>query len=355
MTKRSSNIVLRLVVAVVSLVTLVALIDGVIRLAKIETFFQNRFFILNRALDYPDIFKKDHNLFWRFRPDRTVSSKFFIGRTYRINSLGLHGPEIEKHANRPRILGLGNSCTFGWGVAYETGYLRQLETMLTGEYEVINGAIPGYTSLQGKRFYESDLRSLGPDIVLILFAFNDHWAAASQIADKDQQPPPQFLLDIQNNLSRLHTYRLMKKLLLVMIEQDRDSLFDRSAPVYRVGPDDFRDNIESLCQRIRDDGARPILLTSPIPLLATYYPPGHRSPLHSFHEKYNRIIREIASISNIKMVDLAVEFDRHTGLFDDPLVDAIHFNARGHHVAARIIHEHLTSVGRNVEIKEKLD
>ena len=58
--------------------------------------------------------------------------------------------------------------------------------MLGGKYEVINAGIPGYTSLQGERFLKSDLLKLEPDIVPIMFAWNDHWAAASGIADKDQ-------------------------------------------------------------------------------------------------------------------------------------------------------------------------
>jgi len=337
------KIATRLILPLVSLLLFLVIVEFGLRLAGVDTFFQNRFFVLNRALDYPDIFKKDHNLFWRFRPNRTISSKFFIGRTYHINSLGLNGQEVDPIKKKKRLLALGNSCTFGWGVAYENGYVTRLRKLLGESYEVINGAVPGYSSLQGLRFYRSDLYRLRPDIVLILFAFNDHWAAASQIADKDQKLPPQFILDIQNNLARLHTYRLMKKLILSTMEKNPDSLFDRTKPVYRVGPEDFRKNLTALCRAIRSNGARPILLTSPIPSLQLYYPPGYHSGLHRFHARYNTIIREVAVAEGAGLVDLAVEFDKYDNLFDDPLVDAIHFNKRGHKLAAELIYKYLVS------------
>ncbi len=338
------SLLVRLSAAVLSIIVFVAIAEAVVRIAGFDPFFQNRFFVLNRALDYPEIFRKDHDLFWRMRPNRTVTSSFFIGRTYRTNELGLHNPEITPKGDRRRVVALGNSCTFGWGVATENGYVRRLEELLGPHYQVINAAVPGYTSLQGKRFYASDIRKLAPDIVTILFAFNDHWAAAKEIADKDQEMPPQWLLDIQNTLGDLHTYRLLKKLLLSTMEPPMDSLFDRKAPVYRVGPEDFRENLLELCRSITADNARPILLTSPIPDLKTYFPPGHKSGLHTFHERYNEIIRAVAAEGGYGLVDLARAFEGRAGLFDDPAVDPTHFNDYGHRLAAELIAAHLTDI-----------
>jgi lysophospholipase L1-like esterase len=312
-----------------------------VRLLHVDTYFQNRFFVLNRALDYPDVFKKDRDLFWRFRPDQVVTSKFFEGKTYRINSLGLRGDEINPIKTKKRIIALGNSCTFGWRVSDQETYAKLLEALLNGEYEVINAGIPGYTSLQGKRFFEKELVDLQPDIVLILFAWNDHWAAANQIADKDQQFPPQIIITCQNILSQFHFYRLLKKLLLSEVEKPPDSLFDRQAPVYRVGLDDFKENLKQICRMARSVGATPILLTSSIPSLTTYYPPGSRSPMHRYHEKYNQVIRDLSTSENIDLVDLAREFDRYNDLYDDAPNDPIHFNARGHSIAAELIAKYI--------------
>jgi lysophospholipase L1-like esterase len=327
----------RLAAAIVSLLVLLTVLELTVRWFGIDTYFQNRFFVLNRALDYPEVFLKDRDLFWRLRPNQVVTSRFFEGKTYRINSQGLRGEEVSPVKVKKRILALGNSCTFGWGVTYEQTYAEQLERLMGGEYEVINAGIPGYTSLQARRFFEKKLSHLEPDIVLIMFAWNDHWAAANQIPDKDQQFPPQLIITCQNFLSRFHTYRLLKKFLLSAIETNPDSLFDRRGLVYRVGLEDFRENLLAICRLALQRGATPILLTSPIPSLTTYYPPGVRSPMHRYHEKYNQVVRELCESEGIDIINLAVEFDRHDDLYDDAPRDPIHFNARGHRVAAEFI------------------
>ncbi len=328
---------LRLVAAGAAIVIFVLVVELALRLAGVEPYFQNRFFTLNRALDYPDVFLRDRTLFWRFQPDRMVTSKYFEGKTYRINTLGLRGDDIPLNKTKKRIITLGNSCTFGWGLSDDSIYPTGLEKNLDSRYEVINGGIPGYTSYQGRRFFESDLVRLKPDIVTFMFSWNDHWAAASQIADKDQQFPPEVIIDLQNFFARFQFYRLIKKVLLSAVETSPDSTFDRQNIVYRVGVEDYAFNMKALCDRAREVGAIPILLTSPIPDLAKYYPPGVRSPLHAYHEKYNQAVRNLAESQNIALVDLAQEFDREENLWDDAPRDPIHFNARGHALAARLI------------------
>ena len=347
MPRKKYSILFRLAAALAAVLIFFVTVEVILRLAGADDYFQNRFFIVNRALDYPEIFKRDRDLFWRFRPDRTVTSKFFEGKTYRINSHGLRGDEIPAEKTVRRIITLGNSCTFGWGVPLEQTYAVQLEKNLGGQYEVINGAVPGYSSFQGKKFLESGLLKLKPDIVTVMFAWNDHWAAASQIADKDQEFPPPIILETQNFLARFHFYRLLKKTLLSAVEKNPDSIFDRGNIVYRVGLDDFGLNLKTICERAREAGAIPILLTSPIPSLEKYYPPGARSPLHAFHDKYNRAIRNAAAACDIDLVDLAREFDNYDNLWDDAPRDPIHFNARGHELAARLIDDYIE---KNIEL-----
>ncbi|MFZ5981588.1 MAG: SGNH/GDSL hydrolase family protein [Candidatus Zixiibacteriota bacterium] len=335
------SLTVRLAAAVTALIIFVALAEIVLRAGQVDDYFQNRFFVLNRALDYPDVFRRDHDLFWRFHPDRTITSRFFQGRTYHINKLGLRGSDIATTKTAPRLITLGNSCTFGWGVPPDETYPRQLEKALGGRYEVINGAIPGYSSYQGKKFFEHDLLKLQPDIVTVLFAWNDHWAAAAQIPDKDQQLPPEIILGLQNFFSRFHFYRFLKKTLLSAVETDPDSTFDRSHIVYRVGLEDYKENLKEICSFARERGAVPILLTSPIPALEKYYSAGARSSMHAFHERYNEIVRAIAAEDSVALVDLAREFDRYDSLWDDAVNDPIHFNARGHDLAAQLIADYI--------------
>ena len=99
----------RIIFSLVIFLVFLVVVELAVRFGGVDTYYQNRLFVLNRALDYPDVFEKDHDLFWRFRKYRVVTSKFFEGKTYRINSFGLRGDEITDVKNKKRILFLGNS------------------------------------------------------------------------------------------------------------------------------------------------------------------------------------------------------------------------------------------------------
>ena len=335
---------IRVVFAFVSVVLFVALSEAVVRVARMDTYFQNRFFILNRALDYPEVFKKDRVLFWRLREGQTATSEFFEGRTYRINSLGLRGDEVGPTNAARRVLTLGNSCTFGWGVPYQSTFSARLEENLGGAYEVINAGIPGYSSFQGRRFFERELVHLKPDVVVIMFGWNDHWAAASGIPDKEQRFPPEMVLKFHNELSRLHSYRLLKKLLLSLLEKDPDSLFDRAAPVYRVGFDDFRANLHAICETVQRTGAIPILVTSPAPALPADNRDVWWAPAVRYHARYNEVVRELARSARVVLVDAGRASEQREGLYDDAFLDFIHFNASGHELVATLLTRAIVTV-----------
>ncbi len=331
-----------------SIPAFIILTQIIFTIIPVNTYFENRFFVVNRSLDYPEVFKKDHDLFWRFRPSIDISSKFFEGKRYRIDSYGLRGDEIPPKSNKIRIIALGNSCTFGWGMADSDTYEKQLEGMVNGDtslpqVEVINAGIPGYSSFQGRRFYVSDISRLKPDIVLIMFAWNDQWAAADNIPDNMQKLPPQSILNIQNSVSRLQIYRLIKKLLLSSIEKPLDSVLNKKSPVYRVSFVDFYDNLNVIVNYARSEKTKPILLTSPIPALDKYYPSGRVSPMHKFHDYYNMQTRLLSRNAQIPVIDIAREFDNFNNLYDNAPQDPIHFNAAGHRVVAEAIYNYLKS------------
>ncbi|MEN8158693.1 MAG: SGNH/GDSL hydrolase family protein [Myxococcota bacterium] len=100
--------------------------------------------------------------------------------TYRINQLGFRGREatLEKPDGQLRVVGLGDSFTFGVGVRLDDTFLAVLETRLReagGPHpvEVMNlGVMGSDTSHQVNLLRHLGLR-LAPDLVVLCFFLND--------------------------------------------------------------------------------------------------------------------------------------------------------------------------------------
>jgi len=105
--------------------------------------------------------------------------------TVRINSRGYRGPEYAWDAPaRFRILGLGDSFAFGFGVKEEDTYLARLERALAaGRVEVINAGLAGMGPDNEARLLAADGPRLRPDLVLVgFFVGNDLIDAATGVA-----------------------------------------------------------------------------------------------------------------------------------------------------------------------------
>jgi hypothetical protein len=95
------------------------------------------------------------------------------------NSQGLRDREFSVLPERGvvRILCLGDSLTFGDGVAVEDTYPKQLEAVLSQEgnarYEVINAGVPSYDTWQEVVYFEEWGIRLKPNIVVMGFYAND--------------------------------------------------------------------------------------------------------------------------------------------------------------------------------------
>ena len=114
----------------------------------------------------PD-FDSDHP-YWDFRVRITTSHQGLRDRAY--------GP---KASGTYRILTLGDSFTFGFGVEGHEAYPKQLETLLQTvrnptHYEVINAGFPGYGTHQELLYLKEEGLQFQPDLILIgFFGGND--------------------------------------------------------------------------------------------------------------------------------------------------------------------------------------
>jgi len=103
-----------------------------------------------------------------------------------VNQLGLRGPEVtrEKPAGTLRLIGLGDSFTFGVGVRDEHTFLRRLEGRLNKHQtvEVLNAGTQGYNTRDQQLTLEYRWLELRPDLVLVVFYLNDIYRDESAVA-----------------------------------------------------------------------------------------------------------------------------------------------------------------------------
>jgi lysophospholipase L1-like esterase len=105
----------------------------------------------------------------------------FIGVPVAINSNGLRGEEISipKPPNRARILVVGDSVTFGYGIPLESTYAKVLERLLNEnaagktKYEVLNGGTLGGSLSDYDHFLVDKAETLQPDMILVGLNLND--------------------------------------------------------------------------------------------------------------------------------------------------------------------------------------
>jgi lysophospholipase L1-like esterase len=104
--------------------------------------------------------EKSAELGWIFPPDTTGTYKSSGRHTpLATNAWGLRGPEVSTDTLTRRVLVLGDSYTFGWGMDDTAGFVRRLETSLREKFpgtpvECINGGIPGYSIYQQVRMLD---------------------------------------------------------------------------------------------------------------------------------------------------------------------------------------------------------
>lgn len=118
----------------------------------------------------------DEDLGWRNRPSTRVriAAKGF-DYTVTLNERGERGPlrPYAKPAGVKRVVVLGDSTSWGWGVDDEAQWTRLVERELGSQVELVNLAVPGYGTDQELWVFEREGRKYEPDLVLLGFVHND--------------------------------------------------------------------------------------------------------------------------------------------------------------------------------------
>lgn len=208
---------------------------------------------------------------WKAR--KRLAAPVYKGVTWEVNQDGFRGPLIpkEKLPHTRRLLFLGSSITFGWGVPAAEVFPEIVRKGLQKAFpdislETINAGVPGYSSFQGLLYLETILPRFRPDVVVAEFGINDGTVATGK-QDKDWRP--RFSDTVPQALRRSGWGRLVLRLFHPLIKKpgivDKTQTWDQARKSFyrvsmtgaltRVAPDDFAANLDKMAALCRKNGA----------------------------------------------------------------------------------------------------
>ena len=266
----------------------------------------------------------------------------------RINQRGFRGPEIDDAHSTPRILTIGDSCTFGTVEAHTYPNTLQRELVLHGRVaEVVNGGVEGYTP-RNVLLRMRDYQLLEPELVTVYIGWNALFDEVSTFGERVT-----VTLESARLLQQVfawasgqsHTQRAAVAALGRKPDMDpHDPMLD----TVRQFVPHFFDEVVTIARQLRASGSRVYLIT--LPGLFTENPPpspeavrvGHlplytRNPLvlARLTANYNDAIRAFAAREQFDLIDLAKWSEqalqpRHRYFFD-----SVHLYEEGQRMIGR--------------------
>lgn len=345
-------------------------------------------------------FEYDSLLGWKFEPN---TSGYFTSKDNRfrtlvkINSEGLRDDEYgyAKKIGVKRILLLGNSVTAGLEVEKESVIDTRLERYLSqhGRYEVINAGVRGYGTDQLYLWLKHEGYKYEPDIVIYVFFANDpmnnitiHYRSAKfgkpyfTLDDKDElvlngvpvpkkfEPfdklltsdkknqhvyekiPEEQFIKSKNKTERLLWQFQLGRLVINALETLEENTFMKHVLV-KLGLSKF-ENVKpedpELAQyrwRITQVIIRNMKAFSDdlgIKFLVYESTPGTGNPVHYSSTPLNRLCNDLG-VNYLESYKEFYNISQGKMVFRFP--HDVHWNARGHDMAAKLLYEYLRANG----------
>jgi len=254
----------------------------------------------------------------------------------RVNALALRGSPISPRAeNELRILTLGDSSVFGFGVAEEEVFgqvaARALMAELDRPVSAVNGGTPGYTSVQALDTLMDVGRSVDPTHVVIAVLWSDLFQTETPLERGGGQRHP------------LALYRVGTRLLAPWLPAAKVGWTEgdvgaagpgRSA---RVGLERYRETLERLVSQSRSLGAEPMVMILPAPIdLDDGGPPA-------LIAMYRAELAALAVRHDLVLVDGPAYFLKK-GATNADFYDQVHPSTSGHGLLGSALYEALSDL-----------
>ena len=260
----------------------------------------------------------------------------YYGVNIATNSIGFRDNEysIEKYPGKKRILFLGDSFTFGWGVPLDSLYSKLLEQMLNEdgrEIEVINAGIGNYNSRMEVELFKLKGMDLNPDLVILMYFINDVEPTPKRISS--------FSYFIRSK-SYLYGVLFDRYLKLKTLIFDNFSWRKYYTKLYSIDSEALLDNYESLKELSN------ICKQNKIKLLIVNIPELRELKNYPFPFA-TEYIRKFANDNDVYFFDLLPHFRDYdpSSLWvsnEDP-----HANSKTNMIIAKVIYEMISERGPN--------
>ncbi len=268
--------------------------------------------------------------------EMSPGERFEADITIDINSYGLRGPEwsLDKPTNVRRVMALGDSSVYGFGVEDEEVFTARLDDALGEGVEVINSAVPGYSTYQTINLLQIRSLALQPDLLLVGCIWSDNnfdsfvdrelLAAYSSFRNSNARVVHEVLGNAA--LYTILDYKL--RVLRTFPEERRvgwmvgrgERIGERRVPIQ-----EYAHNLETIVELAHSAGAEVAFMVLPNREdLDTTYASG------AAWDPYRQVMRDTAARHGAPVVELPALFVE-SGLEADALfLDEMHPTATGH-------------------------
>ena len=304
--------------------------------------------IVLRCMGYGnlEIYQPDSRVYWRLKPNQNCFTKI-DHKPVHINSHGTRGAEFTaaKPPQTIRILSLGDSRTFGWGLTEAETYSALLQKHLQEQVgpakkiEVINAGVNAWGYPQMATFFRESGLAWQPDFVIV--------AEGNLSTQFSEKADPRFVkqmasrVRLKNFLRRFALYHFVVEVKLrgiyevqrakfIPVDPAQDKMFKEQQ---QKDPDAvFRNAMQDVCSVALSNHVQPVLLYIP-----AEFQLGAPTSTNAFGN-IRRVKTDLHLQRNIPLLDLTADFaPRAKDLYLEG--DPIHPNASGNEIMGRRLFE----------------
>jgi len=273
-------------------------------------------------------------------PERLLWARHPLTRRFNgyVRNQTFRNSPVRRERGDVRIVSVGSSSTFGYGVPKERTWSAQLALRLGSrgrDIEVLNAGTPGSTSVRLVSAVREVIMPLAPDIVIVSLGFNDHSITAM---DDDvahfRAMTTTGLSWWQVLLARVKQWRHHRALARYSRAIIRGEAVDKDdvkqfsdEPVARFG-----DALQQIADATAAEGATLVLVQEPC----------RNGEDNLLLQPYRRAMAVVAARNNVLLIEPQAKLDEAEGAV---FLDAVHPTALGHWLIAEVLAKELEEAG----------